>query len=147
MPTNHTHNDTANDTPNDTPNDTANDTANRPKYRGCKYINDTPNDTANDTHNDTASGTPLYINNNNNKNFFHARGSAGIRMYAYTRDTHNTHTRTYMRARATLGQRPKLATCSNMQPEGQMLRKVQKSCKKVWRFRDKDVPLPPELNF
>lgn len=147
MPTNHTHNDTANDTPNDTPNDTANDTLLRPKYRGCKYINDTPNDTPNDTHNDTANDTHFYINNNNNKIFFHARASAGIHMYAYTHDTHNTHTRTYMRARASLRQLLKLATCSNMQPEGQMLRKVQKSCKKVWRFREKAVPLPLELNL
>ena len=107
----------------------------------------TTNDTHNDTANDTANDTHLYINNNNNNNFFHVRGSAGIRMYAYTRDTHNTHTRTYMRARASLGQRPKLATCSNMQPEGQMLRKVQKSCKKVWRFLQKAVPLHLELNF
>lgn len=147
MTTNHTHNDTANDTPNDTPNDTANDTLHRPKYRGCKYINDTPNDTDNDTPNDTANDTHFYINNNNNKNFFHARGSAGIHMYAYTRDTHNTHTRTYMRARASLTQLRKLATCSNILPEGQMLRKVQKSCKKVWRFRKKAVPLHLELNF
>ena len=99
MTTNHTHNDTANDTPNDTPNDTANDTLLRPKHRGCKYINDTPNDTDNDTHNDTANDTHFYINNNNNKIFFHARGSAGIRMYAYTRDTHNTHTYVHARAR------------------------------------------------
>lgn len=64
-----------------------------------------------------------------------------------TRATRTTHTRTYMRARASLRQLRKLATCSNILPERQMLRKVQKSCKKVWRFQKKAVPLHLDLNF